>query len=173
MKRLFCLTAVFVLSLAQTQSATALDDALVDRSLMIARNCKNAQTTMQGILRADTVTRINRGYAYDNMTKLMSAFSARAAYNSYNIPKLSEATAQFKTLRADFNETYKDYEAAMRDIVAMDCAAKPQLFYESLQSLRERRTSLNTHVSNIDKQFDTFRQGLQDIDSKIKAKETE
>lgn len=56
---------------------------------VVERNCKSAQQILQRIQYVDPVARVNRGTAYNNVSKLMSSMTSRAAFNAYSLPQLS------------------------------------------------------------------------------------
>ncbi len=137
---------------------------------MITSRCKDAQRIMQRIQYVDPIARVNRGNAYSNLTKLMTALGARTAYNSYNVPSLVGANNSIQNLRQQLSKQYTVYEIAMRDLISYDCSAHPKEFYEQLTEVRMQRADVASTISQIEQQLDVFSAGMLDLQSQMKAR---
>ncbi|MGB3023583.1 MAG: hypothetical protein WBB39_02140 [Candidatus Saccharimonadales bacterium] len=136
--------------------------------LMIARNCRDAQRSLQRIQYVDPVTRVSRGNAIASVIKLMSALNARAAANTYNIPALVTATNNVQKLRQDFADDYTAYEIGLREVVTMDCSDNPIDFYRKLTDVRNKRAALSVRSKEIEQQLDQFSQHIPDLANLVK-----
>ena len=103
---------------------------------VVERNCKSAQQTLQRIQYVDPVARVNRGTAYNNVSKLMASMTSRAAFNAYSLPQLSVETEAIQDLRTQFAKDYTEYEIALRELINHNCANNPQEFYARLVDVR-------------------------------------
>ncbi len=166
------LAAIAVALLLPMQSyALDADNLTPDEQAMITRNCKAAQRTMQRIQYVDPVARVNRGIAYNNVTKLMAAMTARTAFNAYSIPQFSIETEAVQNLRSQFAEDYTDYEIALRDLINFDCTENPDEFYEKLVDVRAKRAIITLRIREIDRRLDVYAASVTQLGVLIEAKE--
>lgn len=136
----------------------------------IRQNCVDAQQSIQTLQRADAVTRINRGNSYATIQKLMTAMSARAAANAYNIPKLTEATRNFTDEKNNFVTQYTEYEIAVRNLLSMKCDAEPILFYERLQDVREMRADISETIEKLHRYSKDFEEAVIELREDVEEK---
>lgn len=167
------LLAILVSGFMLSTSAGALDadNLSFDDQAMIARNCKAAQRTMHRIQYVDPVVRVNRGIAYNNISKLMSALTARAAFNAYNIPQFSVETEAVQGLRSQFADDYTDYEIALRDAIGFNCENNPDEFYQKLVDVRAKRAIITLRIREIDRRLNVYATAVTQLGELIKAKE--
>src|SRR5687767_11981453 len=91
------LGAGFAVALSASVVVAAQSEGLTEEMLATIRSrCSNSQFALQQIEKRDAVSRINRGRAYDQMMRQVSAFNARLAYNKINAPDLVQITAQMQ-----------------------------------------------------------------------------
>jgi hypothetical protein len=138
---------------------------------MIQGNCKAAQRTMQRIQYVDPVARVNRGTAYNNISKLMTALTSRAAFNAYSIPQLSVETAAIQEQRTQFAKDYTDYEIALRELINFNCTSKPDEFYKRLVEVRSKRAIVTLRVREMDRRLDAFAGNVTQLEELIKTKD--
>lgn len=137
---------------------------------MIVNGCRGAQAQMQRVEYVDPIARVNRGNAYANIAKLMTALGSRSAYNSYNVPAFIAATNTMLPLRQEFSSAYTDYEIALRELVTFDCVNKPVEFYKRLDAVRAKRAHVAAVIASIGDQLDIFSRGLLDLQTQMKAR---
>jgi hypothetical protein len=154
-------------------NASAIDpeNMTQEETSFIANNCKSAQRTMQRIQYVDPVARVNRGIAYNNISKLMSALTSRAAFNAYSIPQLSVETAAIQEQRSQFAKDYTDYEIALRELINFDCKEDPVEFYTKLVDVRTKRAIVTLRVREMDRRLDVFSENVTQLEQLVKAKE--
>lgn len=138
-------------------------DVDTNRTDMIRANCHAAQSTMQTVSRNETVVRINRGRAYDQILKLMHTFNARLAANNKSAPKLDEITADFEKEINKFRSSYNDYEDSINGAIKTNCASQPVAFYEGLVEARLRRSVLNARIKAMDGLLDHYYTVLEQV----------
>lgn len=138
---------------------------------MLQNNCKAAQRTMQRIQYVDPVARVNRGIAYNNISKLMTALTARAAFNAYSVPQLSVETAAIQEQRTQFAQDYTDYEISLRELINLNCKAKPEEFYKRLVEVRSKRAIVTLRVREMDRRLDAFAGSVTQLNELIKTRE--
>lgn len=136
----------------------------------IERNCRAAQRTLQRVQYVDPVARVNRGTAYNNISKLMSALTSRAAFNAYSLPQFSSETEAVEDLRTQFAKDYTEYEIALRDVLNFDCENKPDEFYKKLIDARSKRAIVTLRVREIDRRLDVFAANVTQLEQRIKER---
>lgn len=157
-------TALVVLVSPFVSAQAPFDDARVE---VIRQNCTAAQVVMQRILRSDTASRLNRGRAYEETTKLFAAFNSRAAINRYNVPELVQASADFEKEFSAFRVTYIGYDTSMKEALRIRCQEQPVTFYDALTKVRENRAKLAAHVTKLSQTMTTYKTGLADVQTQI------
>ena len=137
---------------------------------VIERNCKSAQRAIQRVEYVDPISRVNRGVVYNNLSKLMTALTSRAAYNAYSIPLLSDETRAIQDQRTQFAKDYTEYEMSLREVINYDCTKDPRQFYRELVDVRAKRAVVALRVREIDRHLDVFTSGILQLESQVKAK---
>jgi hypothetical protein len=137
---------------------------------VVERNCKSAQQTLQRIQYVDPVARVNRGTAYNNVSKLMASMTSRAAFNAYSLPQLSVETEAIQDLRTQFAKDYTEYEIALRELINHNCANNPQEFYARLVDVRAKRSIVTLRVKEIDRRLDVFSANITQLNQLVRAK---
>lgn len=138
---------------------------------VVERNCKSAQQILQRIQYVDPVARVNRGTAYNSISKLMSSMTSRAAFNAYSLPQLSVETEAIQDLRIEFAKDYTEYEIALRELINYNCAENPQEFYAKLVDVRSKRSIVTLRVKEIDRRLDVFSTNITKLSQLVLTKE--
>lgn len=171
MYKLLLAAIMFAVFVTPQVGALSTDNLSSDEREMIIQNCKSAQRTMQRIQYVDPVARVNRGTAYNNISKLMSAMTARAAFNAYSIPQFSIETEAIQSLRSQFAKDYTEYEIALRELINFNCQSDPEQFYKKLVEVRSKRAIITLRIREIDRRLDTYATSVTQLGVLIKAKE--
>ena len=162
MKRVVPVIAV-VLALLSTPFVRAegsLSDAQLDA---IRTNCVNAQISLHHVQESDKLTRINRGYRYESMLKLMTSFNSRVAENKVDAPDLISIASEYQRTWDSFRTEYSNYDDAMTALTQIDCKNEPTTFNDQLVALRIKRTGLNSRVKEFDTLLDKYQTGVNDV----------
>lgn len=167
------LFAVLCLSLLLPTSAGAIDpnNMTPEEREMIVKRCKSAQRIMQRIQYVDPVARVNRGTTYNNISKLMTAMTARAAFNAYSIPQFAVETEAVQELRTQFADDYTSYEIALRELINSNCTDNPEEFYKKLVDVRAKRAIVTLRIREIDRRLDVYASAVVQLGQLIEAKE--
>ncbi len=161
----------FITLIPTTVGAIDPDALTPEEFTQIERNCKSAQSSIQRIQYVDPVARVNRGTAYNNISKLMAALTSRAAFNAYSLSALSEDTEAVQDQRTQFAKDYTEYEIALRELINFDCTNKPDEFYRKLIEVRSKRAIVALRVKEIDRRLDAFSKNVTQLEELVKAKE--
>jgi len=167
------IVALLVFSLMAVTPVQAIDpDNMTPQEYTtIERHCRGAQSIIQRIEYVDPVARVNRGMVYNNLSKLMTALTARAAFNAFSIPALSTESQAIQDQRTQFANDYTAYEIALRDVINDDCAGDPQGFYRKLVDVRSKRAVVAFRIREIERRLDVFSDAVQQLEDRVQAKE--
>ena len=133
-----------------------------DYAIMMA-NCHAAQAVISQIEKADAVSRINRGRAYNNTLDLLFAMNARLSNNRIAAPRLIELTSDFETQLAAFRASYDRYDAELTRVIDINCAQKPTEFYDRLSNAREYRQTIADEIKQLNKIIDEYKSELNKV----------
>ncbi len=162
MKRVVPVIAVLLVVLVAplVRAEGSLSDAQLNA---IRTNCVNAQINLQHVQASDKLTRINRGYRYEALLKLMTSFNSRVVENKINAPELITIASDYQKTWELFRSEYSEYDDAMTTLIQMDCKNEPTTFNDRLVLLRDKRASLNGKVSKFDGLLDSYQSGVDVI----------
>jgi len=136
--------------------ATSKALAMPDEQVIVA-NCRNAQSIMSQLEKADAVLRINRGRLYDDTLNLLYAMNARLSSNHVNAPRLAQITSNFETLSNTFRNDYSHYDDFLANAINVDCVANPVEFYNELDTARTNRAKVAADVTALDQLINDYR----------------
>lgn len=162
------ITFVFALILAVAASPFVYAQETVSSLLpeqvdIIRTNCVDAQPTFLRVQQSDKTSRINRGYEYEMLSRLMIAFNSRAALNRINSPELLSITSDFEKAFKAFSETYTLYDDSISKLVRYKCQESPEAFYTLLLEARAHRQELNRRIVEIDTLLERYQMNLNAI----------
>lgn len=163
-KRALPLATILVAVIASpfVRAEGSLSDAQLEA---IRTNCVGAQIALQHVQESDKLTRINRGYRYEAILKLMASFNGRVAENKIDAPELITIASDYQKTWETFRAEYSSYDDAVAALSQMDCNSEPTSFNDRLVQLRDKRASLNDRVKEFDGLLDKYQDGV----NKIKA----
>lgn len=153
--------AVFLLVLgvgAAAKAQTDLSDEMLDT---IRGRCSNSQFALQQIEKRDAVSRINRGRAYDQMLRQLSAFNSRFAYNKISSPDLIQHTTDLQDAINAFRNSYDRYDTDIANALKIDCKERPSEYYALIIKAREDRNTVGEQVNKINQLISQYRSAIQ------------
>jgi hypothetical protein len=162
----FTLVIALMLSLTGT-FATPQALAMPDASIITA-NCRAAQSVISQIEKANAVSRINRGWAYDNTLSLLFAMNTRLSNDQIAAPRLVELTSDFKAQSATFRSSHDRYATELARAVNVDCVQKPIDFYARLITARGHRQTVADEIKKLDRIIDDYKNELNKIAEDLK-----
>ncbi|MCL2451757.1 hypothetical protein FWD20_02695 [Candidatus Saccharibacteria bacterium] len=122
----------------------------------IVANCGIAQSVLNQIEKADTESRVKRGYDYDELLNLMFAMNARLSANKIAAPTLTDLTSQFEQSLATFRANHYKYSDALLKAVNTRCTNRPLDFYDALENARTIRALLRQDVITLEQNINDF-----------------
>lgn len=136
------------------------DDIPQDKLNAIQQRCTSSQFILQQIEKRDAVSRINRGRAYDQMLRQISALNSRFAYNKISSPDLIQLTAQLQAAVDKFRANYDRYDSDLTDAMRIDCKAKPVEYYNMINQARNDRSSVGDEVKAVGGLMTEYREAV-------------
>jgi hypothetical protein len=153
----FCVVSFMASGIAVAQSA---DDLTSDKLNTIKQQCSSSQFALQQIEKRDAVSRINRGRAYDQMLRQISAINSRFAYNKINAPDLLQLTTDLQASVDKFRANYDKYDTDISDALKVDCKTKPAEYYQLIVKARNDRTIVGDQVNVINDLMNQYRDAI-------------
>jgi hypothetical protein len=142
----------------QAASAQTNEPLSEDHINRIRQNCVNAKTTLDRLHVSDALLRYDRGKLYEQIsTKLMAPLNSRIAINRLEGLKLTALSLEYDNTLDDFRASYQQYDEAMTQALAIDCASKPAEFYESVANTREKRQKLHSHTLSLNNLLQSYK----------------
>lgn len=156
------LAAVFVavLSVPAVSFAQANVTLSDDKLQTIRTRCSNSQFALQQIEKRDAVSRINRGRAYDQMLRQISAFNSRFAYNKINMPSLVQTTSDLQKAVDEFRNSYDTYDNDLASALKVDCKQNPAEYYGYIVQARTDRAKIGEKVKSINDLTTKYREAI-------------
>lgn len=166
MKRTVPLIALLLVTLVSpfARAEGSLSDAELEA---IRTNCVDAQISLQHAQSADKLTRINRGYRYEAILKLMASFNSRVAENKIDAPELLTIASDYQKTWDSFRSEYSSYDDAMTLLIQVDCKSEPTTFNDQLAGLRQKRIELNNRVNEFDTLLNKYQEGVDKVKNSL------
>lgn len=148
------LTLVALLSFAYSSIASATDDEAPqpDQTALdnISQNCASIKQSLKQLQRADSRTRTYLGAAYQNVLgNFIAPLNLRLARNNLTDTNLTKIQTEFVAAQDDFRNNYTEYMRNLESLIATDCQAHPQDFYDQLVTTRSSRLTLQTSATRL------------------------
>ena len=144
-------TAVLITGGFAVPSAFGMPDISI-----IEANCVSAQSVLNQIQKADTGSRINRGYDYNEILNLMFAMNARLSVNKIAAPTLTDLASQLEHNLAKFRSDYDSYADTLSSVLNVKCTNRPLDFYSRLEIARTARETLSRDVAALDQNIKDY-----------------
>ncbi len=161
--------AVFMLVFSAAGAVVAQSDPLSEEMLdTIRARCSNSQFALQQIEKRDAVSRINRGRAYDQMLRQLSAFNSRFAYNKISSPDLIQYTTELQDAVNAFRSSYDRYDTDIANALKINCKDKPSEYYAVIVKSREDRNTVGAQVSKIEGLVTKYREAIVKYEEGLK-----
>ncbi len=145
--------------------ATKLADAQAKR---IVARCKTAQVKISAYRKTATTLVENRTNAYIRIGEKLDALLVKMQMAELNTVTLETAREDMRADLVTLNTSFENYDTALADLEAMDCASDPDSFNAALVEARNLQASLKTQAQEF-RQFasEQIKLILQDIRQQI------
>ena len=156
--------AVFLVAPSVNAEAVPISDRHIQ---IIKTNCLSAQSSIQQLQRTEAATRVNRGRAYESISKLLVALNSRVTVNKLNAPVLAAATTEMDKRFTTFKSDYSQYEDSMMATIKLSCRDQPVTFYDALNHTRELRAKVATDIKSLNETLDTYQDGVNELRASV------
>ena len=139
---------------------------------IIRTNCNAARSTIQRVVSGDKTSRINRGRAYDRMSRLMINFSERLRQNGIDNRKFVGIANEFSQATASFRTNYDDYKISIDGVINRECVSRPADFYEDLLVARDKRRKLNDNTIHLNEIAERYKSAVSELRQSLYGEKT-
>lgn len=134
------------------EAKTDLSQAKVEN---IVRNCESIRETLVGVQHSDSRARVYLGRYYETMLSgFITPLNVWLVGQSISDVELIENQNSFATVRGEFMNNYIAYQKGLEELVATNCIAEPEKFYEKLTSVRKARAKVEANAAKLRKLMD-------------------
>ncbi len=144
----------FLLSLALIISFSSVPVFAISETqkTSIIERCDTVKENLKSVQHQDSRTRVYLGRYYETiLSKYITPLNVRLVENNLFDKNLMDNQDSFSKTRDGFIIDYIEYQKGLEDLVAMDCKTEPEVFYEKLVKIREKRKIVATDVANLKK----------------------
>lgn len=143
-------------------------DISQDKLNLIQQRCTSSQLALQQIEKRDAVSRINRGRAYDQLFRQVSAFNSRLAYNKISAPDLIDLTNHLQNAVNKFRDDFDQYDTDLSRAQQIDCRTKPADYYSQIIKARSDRIVVNDQIKVVSSIMAQYREAVIKLEGVIK-----
>lgn len=138
------------------------------KSQAIMQNCSNIKQSLVQLQRADSRTRTYLGSAYEAISgRFITPLNLRLVKNGTPSAELFRIQNDFTAQQNYFRDTYINYMRELESLIATDCAAHPDDFYDKLETVRHERENLHQITQNISALVDEQYQAVEKIGAEL------
>lgn len=110
------------------------------QKMAISENCDKIKETLRTVQHQDSRTRVYLGRYYETvLSKYITPLNVRLVENNMFDSGLMDNQDSFSRTRNSFIIDFIEYQKGLEDLVATDCRVEPEIFYNKLVKVRERR----------------------------------
>ena len=145
----YCITLVLICQVCSPVLAISGEqrDAIYD-------HCATIQEGLKSVQRTDARARVYLGSYYEKvLTKFITQLNLRLVENNISDAGLIENQAATAAAREKFNEDFVEYQKGLEGLIATDCKAEPERFYEELLVVREKRAAVKNDAAKVKKRI--------------------
>lgn len=114
----------------------------------IIDNCEKIKDSLKNVQKLDSKARVFLGSHFETVySKYITTLNVRLVENNLSRTNLINNQSEYATAKVTFVNDYISYQQGLEDLVAMDCRAEPEGFYNKLTSVREKRKKMVSDVS--------------------------
>lgn len=147
----YCITFMIFCQIALFFGVAVNASALTPRQeSAISTKCDLIHNSLRSISANDArvYTNISRYYEIIN-TRFIVPLNLRLTRNNILNNSLAELQVNFAKTRGDFRTTYLDYQRMLEELINYNCSTNPEDFYNHLEEVREKRSSLATYAAKL------------------------
>lgn len=140
-KRWMAVSLALLMAFLPTLPSFAEKESISSETLSdISQNCSSIKLQLERTQKEDTRQRVRLGVQYETISSnMMQNLNLRLVRNNLANADLSIQQTSFFSERERFKADFIGYSQEMDKLLAIDCRAKPDKFYEQLQLTRQKR----------------------------------
>lgn len=114
----------------------------------IIDNCEKIKDSLRIVQKSDSKARVFLGSHFETVySKYITVLNVRLVENNLSKPSLIDNQSEYAKAKTTFVNDYISYQQGLEELVAIDCRAEPEGFYEKLTDVREKRKKMVSDVS--------------------------
>lgn len=159
---LFALALFSLISVSKP--ALAVDSLSDKKSSAITQFCPTTRQTLKSIQKSDAYTRSHLGHSYETLiSDYLTPLNLALVKLNRPDSTLSKLQISFVSARAKFNEDYITYSKSLEELIAIDCASVPEIFYAKLESVRSLRQTVASDVASLNKIISSHKKAVESL----------
>lgn len=144
----YCITLMLICQVLQG-SCWAEGISSGQKSVIINR-CDILRDDLKKVQRNDSRTRVYLGGYYERvLNKFIMPFNVRLVEGSLSDASFVENQNRFALTKTAFANDFVNYQKGLEELIAIDCKAEPERFYERLVSVRKKRRVVEQDVEKL------------------------
>lgn len=160
---------MFCQGLTGVSAAFGLTEAQKDATI---DHCAAIKADLRTIQRNDARARVYLGGRYETiLMKFVTPLNVRLVENNLSSGSLVEAQNNLALAKNKFTDDYVEYQQRLEELVAVDCKADPEGFYEKLERVRRRRNTMEQDMVKIDGILSNYLELVKGVKGGLSGKE--
>ena len=136
--------------------------------LVIQARCKASQAHLRRLNSRIVGIRVSRKAVYDNVTKRLADLGTKLRAKGIDTAEYDKQVGELQIKIDSFYAALEQYEEAVNDLAAMDCAADPEGYRATLESAKILRTDVIQTAQAVHSYLhDTIKPTLQNIRQQV------
>lgn len=136
-----------VVSFATVLPARAISD---EQKAIIKDHCGVIREDLKKVQRSDSRTRVYLGGYYESvLTRFITPLNVRLVEGNLSNASFVENQNRFATAKTTFANDFVSYQKGLEELIAFDCKAEPEKFYNKLVEVRKKRKTVEQDVTKI------------------------
>ncbi|MBR2839831.1 hypothetical protein IKE82_00655 [Candidatus Saccharibacteria bacterium] len=143
---LLCLVAVPVGAISEAQQT------------VISDHCGAIKEDLKNVQRADARARVYIGGRYETiLSDFVKPLNLGLVEKNLSRTELIESQNAILGEKLEFANDYIDYQQGLEQLVAMDCKAEPEKFYDKLVRVRQKRKKVEQDMQKMAKILEEYK----------------
>ncbi|MBQ3353097.1 hypothetical protein IJG89_02000 [Candidatus Saccharibacteria bacterium] len=135
---------------------------------IIQKQCKAIKVNLRAVQREDAKVRIRLGAYYDTvLTKYIMPLNVKLVENNLSNAKFIDNQNEFADTKTVFVKDFTKYQQMLEELVAVDCEAEPEKFYDELVDVRQRRKTMEQDVLKMRRLISEHIKLVEDLKGKL------
>ena len=121
-----------------------------EQKAAIKNHCETIRDDLKKVQRTDSRIRVYLGGYYEGiMTKFITPLNVKLVEANLSNANFVENQNRFANEKVSFANDFVEYQKGLEELIAVDCKAEPDRFYEKLTSVRKKRKAVEQEVAKL------------------------